>query len=37
MAKYKVPTTMQVLRADQLPLTATGKVSRRTLQERASS
>jgi fatty-acyl-CoA synthase len=37
MAKYKVPTTIQVVRADQLPLTATGKVSRRALQERASS
>jgi acyl-CoA synthetase (AMP-forming)/AMP-acid ligase II len=33
MAKYKVPTATRVLRAEELPLTATGKVSRRALQE----
>jgi acyl-CoA synthetase (AMP-forming)/AMP-acid ligase II len=37
MAKYKIPTAVRVLRADQLPLTATGKVSKRALQESDSS
>ncbi|WP_236787763.1 class I adenylate-forming enzyme family protein [Amycolatopsis sp. GM8] len=34
-ASYKVPTNVRVLTADQLPLTATGKVSRRALKEGA--
>jgi fatty-acyl-CoA synthase len=32
-AAYKVPTTIRVITADELPLTATGKVSKRLLQE----
>jgi fatty-acyl-CoA synthase len=34
-ASYKMPTNVRVLTADQLPLTATGKVSRRELKEQA--
>jgi fatty-acyl-CoA synthase len=34
-AAYKVPTTVRVVTAGQLPLTATGKVSKRLLQEQA--
>jgi fatty-acyl-CoA synthase len=34
-ASYKVPTNVRILTADQLPLTATGKVSRRELKEQA--
>lgn len=32
-AAYKVPTTVRVMTGDELPLTATGKVSKRLLQE----
>ncbi len=32
-ASYKVPTTIRVVAADELPLTATGKVSKRLLKE----
>jgi fatty-acyl-CoA synthase len=36
-AAYKVPTTVRVMTADQLPLTATGKVSKRLLQEQSQA
>jgi fatty-acyl-CoA synthase len=37
VAAYKVPTTVLIVRADELPLTATGKVSKRLLQEDAQA
>ena len=37
MARYKVPTDVRVLAAAELPLTATGKVARRALQEQQLS
>jgi fatty-acyl-CoA synthase len=37
IAAYKVPTTARIVRADELPLTATGKVSKRLLQEDAQA
>lgn len=36
-AAYKVPTTVRIVTADQLPLTATGKVSKRALKEQAEA
>ena len=36
-AAYKTPTTVAVLTAAELPLTATGKVSKRLLQERVQA
>jgi HIP---CoA ligase len=36
-AAYKVPTTVRVMTAGELPLTATGKVSKRLLQESAAA
>jgi acyl-CoA synthetase (AMP-forming)/AMP-acid ligase II len=36
IASYKVPRTIKVMAADQLPLTATGKVSKRLIQEQLS-
>ena len=36
-AAYKVPTTVQVMTAAELPLTPTGKVSKRLLQEQAQA
>ncbi|WIX75649.1 class I adenylate-forming enzyme family protein [Amycolatopsis carbonis] len=36
IAGYKVPSTIKVTTADQLPLTATGKVSKRSMKEQLS-
>jgi non-ribosomal peptide synthetase component E (peptide arylation enzyme) len=36
-AAYKVPTTVRVAAAGQLPLTATGKVSKRLLQQQTQA
>jgi fatty-acyl-CoA synthase len=36
IASYKVPATITLMTADQLPLTATGKVSKRLLQDQLS-